>query len=93
MYCEYCGRVIHEGDTYYDIDDHPVCIDHVLDYLDENCKDVDDDGEEIYVVDDTGYDLDDVANLLKWRMRTCEEPEEVDDPRYEPEYWEERNVR
>lgn len=77
MKCAYCECDIEVGDTYYDIDGKPVCIDCVLDYLEENCKDKDDDGEDIYVVDDCGWDVDEVGSLLKARERKLEgEPPE-----------------
>lgn len=92
MYCDYCGKRIFEGDTYYEINDKAVCIDDVLDYLDENCREFGDDGEEIYVVDKMGYDVDDVTSILKSCERELEydDEEPPEDPRDEPEFWRDR---
>lgn len=89
MFCENCGERIYEGDTYYEIEGKPVCIDCAVDYLDENCKEEDEEGE-FYEVDGMAYEKDDLNQLLK----ICEckleyDDEEVGDPKDEPEYWKE----
>ncbi len=73
MKCAYCENEIEYGDTYYDIDGKPVCIDCVLDYLDENCKETED-GVEYYVVDDCAWELDEVGQLLRAKEEKNERP-------------------
>lgn len=75
MKCECCGKKIYYGDTYYDIEGKPICIDCILDYLDENCKG-EEDGEEFYVVDDTAWEMDEIGSLLKAREEKHERPVE-----------------
>lgn len=92
MYCSECGRRIWQGDTYYEINDSPVCVDCALDFLEENCKEFGDDGEEIYIVDNMGYDTNDVDVILRSCEKTLDfdDEEEPEDPRDEPEYWHDR---
>lgn len=92
MYCAECGKRIYEGDTYYDVNGSPICPECVRDYLDENCREFGDDGEEIYVVDMMGYDVEDLDLVLRNCERTLnyDESAEPSDPRYEPEYWYDR---
>lgn len=73
-FCEICGERIYNGDRYYlinhDNNDHPVCIDDVIEYLDANCRSVDEDGCDVYVVSDTTWDCEDELNdLLKFCMK------------------------
>lgn len=90
MYCEECGKKIYEGDIYYEINGNPVCIDCAIDFLDENCKEEDEEGE-YYLVDDTAYESDELGSLLNTCKKVLEyDDEEEADPRYEPEYWEDR---
>lgn len=95
MCCVVCGEAICIGDTYYEINGDSVCIDHVLDYLEDNCKEFGDDGEEIYVVGGMGYDIDDVATILKSCEKICNEESDDDwgNPADEPECRDEWNER
>ena len=89
MFCENCGERIYEGDTYYEIEGKSVCIDCAVDYLDENCKEEDEEGE-FYLVDRETYDLDDVNQILL-SCETVLEHDDIEpyDPKDEPEYWKE----
>lgn len=89
MYCVECGRRIYQGDTYYEINTAPVCEECAREYLDEYCREFGDDGEEMYVVDDMGYDIEDVDVILRGCAKVLEydDEEEEGDPRDEPEYW------
>lgn len=90
MYCEQCGKRIYQGDTYYEIDGKPVCIDCVVEYLEENCMRSDEEGE-FYEVDDMAYETDELNQLLKACEKKLEyDDEEIGDPSEEPEYWKER---
>lgn len=89
MRCEYCGRIIDEGDEYYDVGGKTLDIDHVLDFLDDFCdRTKEDDG---YILPDDDVLLDDEINgFLKLCSKTCMEQEYWGDPREEPEYWKDR---
>lgn len=82
IYCEQCGKAIHNGDKYYLINfentDHVVCIDCVIEYLDENCREVNAEGDDVYVVDDMEwYCEDDLNSLLKGCLRKHGEEDDI----------------
>lgn len=90
-WCEQCGKPIYEGDEYYDIDDHTVCIDCALDFLDEKCKEINGEGETVYIVNDYEWGEDELNSLLRCRLRVKEIPDEdYGNPEDEPEYKRER---
>ena len=68
IYCEWCGETIYDGDKYYlinhDNKDHVVCINCAIEYLDENCREVNAEGDDVYVVDDAEWYCDDDLNVL-----------------------------
>lgn len=89
MRCEYCGRIINEGEEYYEIGKKTLDIDHVLNYLDDFCERTDED--DGYIFDDGDVLLDDEVNIfLRQNAKTCMEQEEDGNPREEPEFWKER---
>ena len=76
MRCEYCDKIIDEDEEYYDIDGHTICIDCVMDWLDENRKEVNEEGEEIYVLNDMEWSEDELNRALLIYLKICEEPTE-----------------
>lgn len=87
FWCELCGKRIRQDDEYYDIDDHIICPDHVKEYLDDYCKEISEDGEEVYIVNDFEWETDDLKVLLSstHRRKDCADEEE-DNLEDEPEY-------
>lgn len=85
MRCAICGEPIEVGEVYYNIDGDHIHRDCIMDYLNEFCKV--DGGYEIEGEVVTEEELDD---CLYEFLYTCNEEEELADPRYEPEYWEDR---
>lgn len=91
MRCEYCDRDIAHGEEYYDIDGHTVCIDDVLDWLEENCVGEDFEGSKVYIFDDMEIYPDELNKMLLSNIKVCDEPIEEDEPPWdEPDYWEDR---
>lgn len=91
MRCEYCDRDIAHGEEYYDIDGHTICIDDVIDWLEENCVGEDFEGEKVYMFDDMEFYPDELNNMLLSNIKVCDEPTEEEEPPWdEPEYWEDR---
>lgn len=91
MRCEYCDRDIAHGEEYYDIDGHSICIDDVLDWLEENCSTVNFEGQKVYMISDMEFYPDEINRALLGNLKVCdEEPEEdEEDPRMES--WDEWN--
>ena len=86
MRCAYCGEPIECGEVYYEIEGDSIHRDCIQDYLDEFYS-LDDD---TYEVEDETITRDELDDYLIDHMHTCYEKEELGDPRYEPEYWEDR---
>ena len=88
IYCEHCGKIIRKDDSYYELNGNHICINCALDYLDEECKREDEDGE-YYAVNGDAYELDEIASLLNkcYEENDMDEYDEDVDPRDEYEYW------
>lgn len=75
MRCDYNGETIPLGDEYYEINGKPVCIDHVIDYLNDWYLD----GDK-YVIGDEEIEEDDLGEFLSMHLERCDEEEEFYDP-------------
>ena len=75
MRCAYNGEVIPVGDEYYKINGEPLCINHVLDYLNDWYLD----GEK-YIIGNEEVEEDELGEFLRLHLERCDEKEEPYDP-------------
>ena len=90
MRCEQCDRELARGDEYCEIDGHVLCPEHVMDWLEENRVGKDCFGEKVLLFDDTEWYEQEIPRQVRFHTKICTESIEYEDPRYEPEFWEER---
>lgn len=88
MRCAECGEIIEQREHYVEVEGDTICLGCIMEYLEEFYQEYD----GSYTIDGESIPEDEIEEWISDHTWECDEEEidEIDDPRTEPEYWEER---